>query len=119
MASSGFEAVEPLLDKAGIKLVGVERFARADASVTAQALKLNALNPDAMIVVASGSGAGHAQLGLVERGYKGKFYQTHAAATRDLMRVGGKAVEGTFADFRPRRRGRAAARQPPRARRSA
>jgi branched-chain amino acid transport system substrate-binding protein len=32
----------------------------------------------------------------VDRGYKGKIYQTHAAATRDLMRVGGKAVEGTY-----------------------
>jgi branched-chain amino acid transport system substrate-binding protein len=95
------EAVKPLLDKAGIKLVGVERFARADTSVTAQALKLNALNPDAMIVVASGSGAAMPQLGLVERGYKGKFYQTHAAATRDLMRVGGKAVEGTFVTSGP------------------
>ena len=95
------EAVKPLLDKAGIKLVGVERFARADTSVTAQALKLNAANPDAMIVVASGSGAAMPQLGLVERGYKGKFYQTHAAATRDLMRVGGKAVEGTFVTSGP------------------
>ncbi|MEN9417717.1 MAG: hypothetical protein RI988_1337 [Pseudomonadota bacterium] len=95
------EAVKPLLDKAGIKLVGVERFARADTSVTAQALKLNAANPDAMIIVASGSGAAMPQLGLVERGYKGKFYQTHAAATRDLMRVGGKAVEGTFVTSGP------------------
>jgi branched-chain amino acid transport system substrate-binding protein len=95
------EAVKPLLEKAGIKLVGVERFARADTSVTAQALKLNAANPDAMIVVASGSGAAMPQLGLVERGYKGKFYQTHAAATRDLMRVGGKAVEGTFVTSGP------------------
>jgi branched-chain amino acid transport system substrate-binding protein len=33
---------------------------------------------------------------LVERGYKGKIYQTHAAATRDLMRVGGKDVEGVL-----------------------
>ena len=88
--------VTPLLDKAGIKLVGTERFARTDTSVTPQALKLVAANPDAMLVVASGSGAAMPQLGLIERGYKGKIYQTHAAATMDLMRVGGKAVEGTF-----------------------
>jgi len=36
------------------------------------------------------------QLALVERSYKGKVYQTHAAATPDLPRVGGKSVEGTF-----------------------
>ncbi|MEN9712779.1 MAG: hypothetical protein RLY90_1040, partial [Pseudomonadota bacterium] len=88
--------ITPQLNQAGIKLVGVERFARTDTSVTPQALKLNAANPDAILVVASGSGAAMPEMGLVERGYKGKIYQTHAAATQDLMRVGGKAVEGTF-----------------------
>ncbi len=90
------DAVTPMLEKAGIKLVGTERFARTDTSVTPQALKLTSANPDAILVVASGSGAAMPQLGLVERGYKGKVYQTHAAATPDLPRVGGKAVEGTF-----------------------
>ncbi len=90
------DAVGPMLDKAGIKLVGTERFARTDTSVTPQALKLTSANPDAMLVVASGSGAAMPQMGLVERGYKGKVYQTHAAATPDLSRVGGKSVEGTF-----------------------
>ena len=33
---------------------------------------------------------------LIERGYKGKIYQTHAAATLDLMRIGGKDVEGAY-----------------------
>lgn len=88
--------ITPLLDKAGIKLVATERFARTDTSVTPQALKLTSANPDAILVVASGSGAAMPQLGLSERGYKGKIYQTHAAATQDLMRVGGKAVEGTY-----------------------
>ena len=88
--------ITPLLDKAGIKIVATERFARTDTSVTPQALKLTSANPDAMLVVASGSGAAMPQMGLVERGYKGKVYQTHAAATPDLARVGGKSVEGTF-----------------------
>jgi branched-chain amino acid transport system substrate-binding protein len=83
-------------DKAGIKVIATERFARSDTSVTAQALKLVSANPDAMLIVASGSGAAMPHKGVVERGYKGKIYQTHAAATRDLMRVGGKDVEGAF-----------------------
>ncbi len=95
------QALKPLLDKAGIRLVAEERFARADTSVTAQALKIVSANPDAVVVVASGSGAAMPQLGIIERGYKGRFYQTHAAATRDLMRVGGKAVEGTFVTAGP------------------
>ncbi|MEP6740330.1 MAG: ABC transporter substrate-binding protein, partial [Caldimonas sp.] len=80
----------------GIKVVAAERFARSDTSVTGQALKLVSANPDAILVVASGSGAAMPEMGVVERGYKGKIYQTHAAATPDLMRIGGKNVEGTF-----------------------
>jgi branched-chain amino acid transport system substrate-binding protein len=80
----------------GIKLIGAERFARTDTSATAQALKLAAARPDAILVVASGSGAAMPHKALVERGYKGKIYQTHSAASRDLMRVGGRDVEGAF-----------------------
>ncbi len=80
----------------GPKVVATERFARSDTSVTAQALKLTAANPDAMLVVASGSGAAMPHKAIIERGYKGKIYQTHAAASRDLMRVGGKDVEGSY-----------------------
>ena len=87
---------KPMAEKAGIQVGPVERFARADTSVTGQALKLASANPQAILVVASGSGAAMPEMALRERNYKGTIYQTHAAATRDLMRVGGKAVEGTF-----------------------
>jgi branched-chain amino acid transport system substrate-binding protein len=90
------KALTPEAEKNGMKIVAVERFARTDTSVTPQALKLTAANPDAMLVVASGSGAAMPEKAIVERGYKGKIYQTHAAATPDLMRIGGKDVEGTF-----------------------
>jgi branched-chain amino acid transport system substrate-binding protein len=86
----------PEAEKNGIKVIATERFARADTSVTAQALKLVAANPDAMLIVASGSGAAMPHKGIVERDFKGKIYQTHAAASRDLMRVGGKDVEGAY-----------------------
>lgn len=82
--------------KLGIKLAATERFARTDTSVTAQALKLTAAKPDAILIVASGSGAGMPQKAIKERGYQGKVYQTHAAATRDLMRTAGKDAEGTY-----------------------
>jgi branched-chain amino acid transport system substrate-binding protein len=81
-------------EKAGIKVVATERFARSDTSVTPQALKLVSARPDAMLVVASGSGAAMPHKTLVERGFKGRIYQTHAAATPDLVRIGGKDVEG-------------------------
>jgi branched-chain amino acid transport system substrate-binding protein len=90
------KAITTTAEKAGIKIVAAERFARSDTGVTAQALKLVAANPDAMLIVASGSGAAMPEKAIVERGYKGRIYQTHAAATKDLMRIGGKDVEGTF-----------------------
>ena len=64
--------ITPLAEKAGIKLVATERFARTDTSVTGQALKLMSANPDAILVVASGSGAAMPHKGLVERGYQGQ-----------------------------------------------
>jgi len=79
-----------------LKLVDVERFARSDTAVTGQVLKLVSANPDAVLVVASGSGAAMPHIALKDRNYKGKIYQTHAAASRDLVRVGGKAVEGGY-----------------------
>ena len=83
-------------EKAGIKIIATERFARPDTSVTPQALKLTAANPDAMLVVASGSGAAMPEMAILDRGFKGKIYQTHAAATADLMRIGGKDVDGAY-----------------------
>lgn len=49
-----------------------------------------------VLIVASGSGAAMPQKAVVERGYKGRIYQIHAAATKDLMRISGKDVAGTF-----------------------
>jgi branched-chain amino acid transport system substrate-binding protein len=93
---SWLKEIEKQAGAAGIKVVAVERFARTDTSATPQALKLTSANPDAVLVVASGSGAAMPHKALIERGYKGKIYQTHAAATPDLVRIGGKDVEGSF-----------------------
>jgi branched-chain amino acid transport system substrate-binding protein len=79
-----------------IKFVDEERFARTDTSVTGQALKVTASHPDAILIVASGSGAAMPHKALIERGYKGKIYQTHGAASMALIRVGGKDVEGAY-----------------------
>jgi branched-chain amino acid transport system substrate-binding protein len=82
--------------ESGINLTVAERYARSDTSVTGQALKVISGNPDAILIVASGSGAALPHKTLIERGYKGKIYQTHGAASRDLIRLGGKDVEGSF-----------------------
>jgi len=91
-----FKAFTELATKAGLKSVATERFARADTSVTAQALKIVAARPDAVLIGAAGSGAAMPHKALIERAYKGKIYQTHGAASHDLIRLGGKDVEGAY-----------------------
>lgn len=78
-----------------IAIVANERFARADTSVTGQVLKMVASKPDAVLIAGSGTPAALPQKTLHERGYAGKYYQTHGVANNDFLRVGGKDVEGT------------------------
>ena len=79
-----------------IQIVANERYNRTDTSVTGQVLKIVAAKPDAVLIAASGTPAVLPQRALKERGYTGKFYQTHGVANNDFLRVGGKDVEGTF-----------------------
>ena len=91
-----WSATSKAAEAAGIKVVAQERYQRADTSVTGQALKIMSTNPDAVLVAGSGTPAVLPQATLVERGYKGRIYQTHGIANRDFLRVGGKSVEGTI-----------------------
>ncbi|RYE75216.1 MAG: ABC transporter substrate-binding protein [Oxalobacteraceae bacterium] len=79
-----------------LKIVANERFARTDTSVTGQVLKIMAAKPDAVLVAGSATPAVLPQKTLVERGYKGRIYQTHGIGTLEFLKVGGKDVEGTF-----------------------
>lgn len=88
-------------ETAGIKISAVERFNRTDTSVTGQAVKLVSSKPDAILVVASGTPSVLPQVTILERGFKGQIYQTHGTATKEFMRVGGKAVEGTILPVGP------------------
>ena len=85
----------------GLKMVAVERYNRTDTSVTGQILKIMSANPDAVLVVGSGTPAALPQATLVERSYKGRIYQTHGVANKDFLRVGGKNVEGAVLPIGP------------------
>jgi branched-chain amino acid transport system substrate-binding protein len=79
-----------------LKIVANERYNRTDTSVTGQTLKLMAAKPDAVLIAGSGTPSALPQKALKERGWAGKYYQTHGVANADFLRVGGKDVEGTF-----------------------
>ena len=79
-----------------LKVVGNERYNRADTSVTGQVLKIVSARPDAVLIAGSGTPAALPQKALKERGFSGKIYQTHGVANNDFLRVCGKDCEGTF-----------------------
>ena len=78
----------------GIAMPVVERYARADQSVTGQVLKVMAANPDAVLVAASGTPGVLPMRTLRERGYKGRIYQTHGVANLEFLRLAGNLDEG-------------------------
>lgn len=96
-----YDALQKSAEPAGIKVVSNERYARADASVTGQVLKIVALRPDAVITGTSGTPGALPYLALAERGYKGQIYGMHALINPDFVRVGGTAVEGLLAPTGP------------------
>jgi len=93
---SWFKEFSKAADLAKIKVVANERFARNDASVTGQVLKMMSQNPDAVLIAGAGTPAALPEKTLRERGYKGKYYQTHGVANNDFLRVCGKDCEGTY-----------------------
>ncbi len=84
-----------MAEKAGIRIVANERYARNDQSTTGQVLKLMAAKPDAVLIAAVGGPAVLPQATLFDQGYKGRIYQTHAVATDDFIKLGREKVEGT------------------------
>jgi branched-chain amino acid transport system substrate-binding protein len=90
-----FKVFGGLADKAGVRIIASERYARTDQSVTGQVLKLIAAKPDAVLIAAVGGPAVLPQATLFDQGYRGRIYQTHAVATDDFIRLGKEKVEGT------------------------
>lgn len=80
----------------GITVLGNERYARSDASVTGQVLKLLALKPDAVMTGGAGTPGALPFLALQERGFKGGVYGQHGLINPDFVRVVGAAGQGAL-----------------------
>jgi len=81
---------------AGIKVLGNERYARSDQSVTGQILKLLAMKPDAVMTGGAGTPGALPFLALNERGFKGPVYGQHGLINPDFVRVVGAAGQGAL-----------------------
>ncbi|WP_213954140.1 ABC transporter substrate-binding protein [Variovorax sp. dw_954] len=91
-----YTALMKAAPKAGITVVSNERYARADASVTGQVLKIVALKPDAVMTGGAGTPGALPFLALQERGYKGGVYGQHGLINPDFVRVVGAAGQGAL-----------------------
>ena len=95
------KATEAIAPAKGVKLVGAEKYAQTDQSVTAQVIKLAAASPDAVYIFSAGTPGALPHIELVKRGYKGTIYQTQGVANNDFLRVGGKDLEGGYMTVAP------------------
>ena len=91
-----YEALVKATQAAGIKVVGNERYARTDSSVTGQVLKLVGMKPDAIMTGGAGTPGALPFLALADRGYKGKTYGQHGLINPDFVRVVGAAGVGAL-----------------------
>ena len=96
-----YDALNGAAGPAGIRVLTNERYGRTDTSVTAQALRIVAARPDAILTGGSGTPGALPHLALAERGYRGPQYSTHAVINQDFIRVGGAAVQGLIAPTGP------------------
>lgn len=88
-----YNEITKLAPELGIDITSHEVYARNDASVTGQVLKVLATKPDAVFIASAGTPAVLPQKALRERGYKGPIFQTHGVASQAFIDLGGDAVE--------------------------
>lgn len=96
-----YNSLQQAAEPAGIKVVANERYARGDASVAGQVLKIVAARPDAVFAGNSGTPGALPYLGLAERGYKGQIYGTHGLIQADFVRVAGASANGLLVPSGP------------------
>lgn len=96
-----YDSLQKAAAPAGIQVVANERYARGDASVAGQVLKIAAARPDAVFAGNSGTPGALPYLALRERGYKGQIYGTHGLINADFLRVAGASAEGLMVPSGP------------------
>ena len=94
-------AMKNIAAEKGVEVLADERFNRTDTSVAAQALRLMAVAPDAIIIGASGTPGVTPILELDRLGYDGSIYVNQGMANPDVLRVGGAALDGVMMPVSP------------------
>jgi branched-chain amino acid transport system substrate-binding protein len=85
----------------GIKFLDEESYNFTDTSVTPQVLKVMSTHPDAVFIGASGTPGALPIIELRNRNYPGLIYSNQGIANPDVLRVGGKSLEGVLLPVSP------------------
>lgn len=97
--------LDKLKSKFPLEIVATERFSASDTTVLAQASKVLAAKPDAVLVAVSGTAAVLPHKTVRQLGFTGPVYQTYAALSPEVFKLGGKDLDGaiavTSAGFQP------------------
>ena len=96
-----YNSLAKAIEGTDIKIVGNERYQRSDTSVTAQALKVVAAKPDAIMLGGTGTPGALPALAIRDRGFKGTVYGNHGMISADFLRVAGKAADGIICPTGP------------------
>lgn len=88
-------------ERAGLRNVVTARYNPTDTSLTPQVLRVLGAKPDAVFIGASGTPAVAPVLELRNRGFTGPVYTTQGVANPDVLRVGGKAIDGMILTVSP------------------
>lgn len=94
-------AIDANGERAGLRNVLTARYNPTDTSLTPQVLRVLGAKPDAVFIGASGTPAVAPMLELRNRGFTGPMYTTQGVANPDVLRVGGKAIEGLILTVSP------------------
>lgn len=88
--------VKKLTNVMNIEVIATEAFPRKGTLTTQQLQTITQPGPDAILIAAPGSAAVKPQLTLKQHGYTGQIYQSHGAAMKPFLMMGGTHVEDTI-----------------------
>ncbi len=90
----GLTELRTSIDGTNITISGEERYGRSDTSVTAQALKLVAGNPDAILVWGVVRDSAMVVSALRTRNYQGQIYVSHGVGNPAFLELAGDDANG-------------------------
>ena len=96
-AVSGFEAFKQAFEAAKVQIVAIEAYNKKDADFSPQLTKIKGLNPDAITIVGYAEDGAAIATQARSLGIKARFIGNAGFGSPQLIKLAGKAAEGSIA----------------------